>query len=231
MSAVILSKYAFVHKNFKKIAVSVFAIAMIFTVTTSIRIWGSNNLYIYCFTDKYDCQYILVDNAFGGEYLIIDEKTSSDSVSSVLNAMRENKFTKIDGIIVVGDVDDYYLEKLQMYTNCPYVYSSNRSGNASNGIYVGTSVVESGLTIGYLNYGTLDIVSGGITLRILASDYYVSEGNYDILVSYNLISGDTEGKYIVCDAGFDNSVKNCVPSTFTFEIKNDKIKVQSSWRY
>ncbi len=231
MSAVILSKYAFVHKNFKKIAVSVFAIAMIFTVTTSIRIWGSNNLYIYCFTDKYDCQYVLVDNAFGGEYLIIDEKTSSDSVSSVLNAMSENKFTKIDGIIVVGDVDDYYLEKLQMYTNCPYVYSSNRSGSASNGIYVGTSVVESGLTIGYLNFGTLDIVSGGITLRILASDYYVSDGNYDILVSYNLISGDTEGKYIVCDAGFDNSVKNCVPSTFTFEIKNDKIKVQSSWRY
>ena len=83
--------------------------------------------------------------------------------------MSENKFTKIDGIIVVGDVDDYYLEKLQMYTNCPYVYSSNRSGNASNGIYVGTSVVESGLTIGYLNYGTLDIVSGGITLRILAT--------------------------------------------------------------
>ncbi|MDE6472753.1 MAG: ComEC/Rec2 family competence protein [Clostridia bacterium] len=231
LSAVILSKYVFTHKNIKRVAVLVFAVALIFMTTASFRIWGSNNLYVYCFTDKYDCQYVLVDNAFGGEYLIIDEKTSSDSVSSVLNAMSENKFTKIDGIIVVGEVDDYYLDKLQMYTNCPYVYSPNRTGSTSNGIYVGTSVIESGLTIAYINYGTLDIVSGGTTLRILASDYYVSDDNYDILVTYNVISGDTEDKYIVCDIGFDNSIKNCVPSTFTFEINNDKIKVQSSWRY
>ncbi|MDE6870444.1 MAG: hypothetical protein K2J75_06920, partial [Clostridia bacterium] len=97
----------------------VFAVALVFTVSTAFRIWGSNNLYVYCFTDKYDCQYILVDNAFGGEYLIINDKTSSDSVASVKNAMSENKFAKIDGIIIVGDVDEFYLEKLQISTNCP----------------------------------------------------------------------------------------------------------------
>lgn len=232
LSVVILSKYVFAHKSVKKIAAAVFATALIFMTATSFRIWGSNNLYVYCFSDKYDCQYVLVDNAFGGEYLIINDNTSSDSVSCVLNAMSQNKFNKVDGIIVVGEIDDNYLAKLQMYTNCPYVYSPNKSGRVGNGVYVGSSVVESGLTIGFRNYGILDVVSGGKTLRIMARDFYAGDNyNCDIIVAYSVVSGDTEGKYIVCDAGFDNSVKNCVPSTFTFEIKNDKIKVQSSWRY
>lgn len=231
LSAVAFSKYVFVNKNFKRVAAVVFAVALVFMTTTSFRIWGSGNLYVHCFTDKYDCQYVLVDNAYGKEYLIINGKTSGDSVSSALKAMSENKFTSLDGIIVVGDVDDYYLGKLQMYTNCPYVYSTDKVGDAPSGVYVGTSVIESGLTIGYLNYGILDIVSGGKTVRVLADDFYVSDDNYDILVTYNVISGNTDGKYIVCDIGFENSIKNCVSSTFTFEIKNDKIKVQRSWRY
>ena len=142
LSAVVFSKYVFVNKNVKKIAAVVFAISLVFMTSTSFRIWGSNNLYVYCFTDKYDCQYVLVDNAFGGEYLIINDNTSSDSVSSVLNAMSENKFNKVDGIIVVGDVDNNYLAKLQMYTNCPYVYSPDKTGSVGNGVYVGSSIVE-----------------------------------------------------------------------------------------
>ncbi|MDE6211212.1 MAG: ComEC family competence protein [Clostridia bacterium] len=228
LSALLLSEYVFVHKNLKRIAAVVFAVALVFTVSTAFRIWGSNNLYVYCFTDKYDCQYILVDNAFGGEYLIINDKTSSDSVASVKNAMSENKFAKIDGIIIVGDIDEFYLEKLQMSTNCPYVYSATYN---SAGIYLGTSVNEDGMTAGYLNYGTLDLVSGGTTLRVMADEYYYeSDENYQILVTYNVISAETDGKYIVCDIGFDNSVKNYVPSTFTFELNNDRIKVERSWR-
>ncbi len=128
----------------------------------------------------------------------------------------------------MGDVDDYYLRKLQMSTNCPYVYGATYM---SSGIYAGNSVVEDGLTAGYLNYGTLDIVSGGTTLRVMAEEYYYDiDKNYQILVTYNVISADTDGKYIVCDIGFDNSVKNYVPSTFTFEVNNDRIKVERSWR-
>ncbi|MDE6372808.1 MAG: ComEC/Rec2 family competence protein, partial [Clostridia bacterium] len=228
LSAVLLSQYVFVNKNIKRIAAVVFAIVLVFSVSTAFRVWGSNNLYIYCFTDKYDCQYILVDNAFGGEYLIINDKTSGDSVASVKNAMNKNKFKKIDGIIIVGDVDGYYLKKLQMSTNCPYVYSATYN---SAGIYLGTSIVEDGMTTGYLNYGTLDLVSGATTLRVLADGYYdLSDDNSEILVTYNMIGADTEDKYIVCDIGFDNSVKNYVPSTFTFELNNDRIKVERSWR-
>ncbi|MDE7191864.1 MAG: ComEC/Rec2 family competence protein [Clostridia bacterium] len=229
LSAVLLSQYVFVHKNVKRIAAAVFVVSLAFTVSTAFRIWGSNDLYVHCFEDKYDCQYILVDNAFGGEYLIINDKMSGDSVASVKYAMSENKFSKIDGIIIVGEVDDYYLEKLQMSTNCPYVYSA---AYTSSGIYVGRAIVEDGLTVGYLDYGTLDLVSGGTTLRVIAEEYYnLSDENYQILVTYNLVSADTEGKYIVCDLGFNNSVKNYVPSTFTFELNNDRIKVDRFWRY
>ncbi|MDE6275461.1 MAG: ComEC family competence protein [Clostridia bacterium] len=232
LSVVMLSEYVFTNKNLKRIALAVFAIVLVFTTSTAARIWGSNNLYVYCFTDKYDCQYILVDNAFGGEYLIINDKTSSDSVACVKRAMNENKFAKVDGIIVVGDVDGYYLEKLQLSTNCPYVYSANESEFVSEGIYAGKAIAEDGLAIGYLNYGALDVVSGKTTLRVVAEEnYYASDGDYQILVTYNAVSIETDGKYIVCDAGFDNSVKNYVPSTFTFEINNDRIKVESSWRY
>lgn len=228
LSVLLLSEYIFVHKNIKRIAAIIFVFALVFTISAAFRIWGSNDLYVYCFADKYDCQYILVDNAFGGEYLIINDRTSGDSVESVKKAMSENKFAKIDGIIIVGDVDDYYLRKLQMSTNCPYVYGATYM---SSGIYAGNSVVEDGLTAGYLNYGTLDIVSRGTTLRVMAEEYYYDiDKNYQILVTYNVISADTDGKYIVCDIGFDNSVKNYVPSTFTFEVNNDRIKVERSWR-
>ncbi|MDE5756853.1 MAG: ComEC/Rec2 family competence protein, partial [Clostridia bacterium] len=231
LSAVMLSEYVFANKNIKRIAAAVFAIALLFTTSTAFRIWGSNDLYVYCFEDKYDCQYVLVDNAFGGEYLIVNGRTSSDSVASVKSAMRENKFAKIDGIIVVGEVDGFYIAKLQMYTNCPYVYSFGQE-HTSGGIYMGASVIENGLTAGYLNYGTLDVVSGNTTMRIVADEYYYAgDGNYQILVTYDIIDADTDGKYIVCDLGFDKSVKNYVPSTFTFELNNDRIKVERSWRY
>ena len=231
ISVVAVSEYVFAHKNIKRIATVVFAIALVFMMTTSFRIWGSNDLYVYCFSDKYDCQYILVDNAFGGEYLIINNKTSDDSISSVKTAMSENKFAKVDGIIIVGDVDGYYLSKLLMATNCPYVYGAENLSGTADGIYAGDSVLESGLTIGYSNSQTMDLVSGGKTLRVLAGDIYESGENSDIIVTYSVVDFDANGKYVVCDAGFDKSVKNCVPSTFTFELNNDRIKVESSWRY
>ena len=231
-SAVLLSEYVFAHKNFKRITAVVFVAAMVFSLSASFRIWGSNDLYVHCFADKYDCQYLLVDNAFGGEYLIVNGRTSSDSAASVQSAMSKNKFAKIDGIIIVGDVDEYYLKKLQMSVNCPYVFTANGVGNTSSGIYAGSSVVEDGMTAGFLNYGTFDLVSGKTTLRVVADEYYsYGEENWQILVTYDLIGDDAEGKYIVCDLGFRNSIKNYVPSTFTFELNNDRIKVERSWRY
>lgn len=232
ISAVALSELTFVDKNFKKIALAVLAVISVFTISTSVRLWGSDDLYVRCFTDKYGCQYLLVDNAFGGEYLIVNDKTSGDSVACIERAMRENKFASVDGIIIVGDVDEFYLEKLQLSVNCPYVYCANPNEYLSIGIYAGSSVAEDGLVIGYLDNDTLDIVSGNTTLRVLAEEkYFVADGNYQILVTYNVVGGNTDCKYIVCDLGFDNSMENYVPSTFTFEINNDRIKVESSWRY
>ena len=228
--AVTLSQYVFANKTFKKIMGAVLCFTLIFTLSTSLRLWGSDDLYVACFTDKYQCQYLLIDNAFGGQYLVINDKTSSDSADAVKNAMKENKFGKIDGIIIVGEVDKTQLEKLMMHTGCSYIYSFSQD-YMSIGIFSGDSVLQDGLTVGFINRGVLDIVADRVTVRVVADGYNVVNDDYDVLVTYSPIDSVPDGKYAVCEQGFQNSMKNYVSGTFTFELNNDRIKVERFWRY
>lgn len=96
---------------------------------------------------------------------------------------------------------------------------------------MGDHIVESGLVISYLSRGCLDITLGERTVRVLARDYYAIDEEYDVLVTYSPTAGSTDGKYIVCEYGYTNSLENYVSGAFTFKINNDRIKVDRFWRY
>lgn len=226
-----LSKYVFVDKRAKKILAAVTCIALVFTMSASVRIWGRGNAYIHCFVDKYECQYVLIDNAYGGNYLIINDNVSSDTVDCVLKEMSGHKFSNLDGIVIVGDVSMRELEKLRLYTACPYVYTYSGGEVFDGETVAGNSIIEKGLVIAFNSSGCLDVTLGKRTLRVLAQDYVLQDNGYDILVAYSPIADGVDGKYIVCDTGFENSLENYVSGSFTFEINNDRIKVNRFWRY
>ena len=66
---------------------------------------------------------------------------------------------------------------------------------------------------------------------MLARDYYAIDEEYDVLVTYSPTASSTNGKYIVCEYGYTNSLENYVSGAFTFKINNDRIKVDRFWRY
>ena len=92
-------------------------------------------------------------------------------------------------------------------------------------------IIEKGFTLTFINSGTLEMVAGRTSIRILAEDYYSLDDGYDILITYDaqdFVDGD---KYIVCERGYTNSLQNYLPSTFTFRLNNGKIHINPSWRY
>lgn len=231
VATVALSQYVFADKKLKRIVASVMCIALVLTTSSTLRLWGSGNAYVHCFTDDYGCQYLLVDNAFGGNYLIINDEVGIDAENAVVQEMVKHKFAKLDGIVIVGDVDVGEVDRLKLVTACPYVYAFESSQVADGAVIMGDHIVESGLVISYLSRGCLDITLGERTVRVLARDYYAIDEEYDVLVTYSPTAGSTDGKYIVCEYGYTNSLENYVSGAFTFKINNDRIKVDSFWRY
>lgn len=229
LAAVALSEFVFINKKAKRIAAIVIMAAIILSTSASLRLWGTDNAYVCCYTDAYESQFVLVDNAFGGNYLIVNGKLSSDSVDATLGSMQDNKFSKIDGIIIADEVDEYYLTKLQMYANCSKVYRFDGLDFLSDS-EVGGYVVEKGLVVAYVNLGEVDVIIGDCVIKVLAEDYFPEEDDFDVLVTYAPTDKETQGKYVVCDVGYKNSLENYVSGTFTFEINNDKIKVGRFWR-
>ncbi|MDE5549660.1 MAG: ComEC/Rec2 family competence protein, partial [Clostridia bacterium] len=228
----LLSKYFFANVKIKKIAAVALALCLCLGVATNITKWGNENAIVYCYADKYDSQYVFVENANGGRYLIVNGKFTDDTVSSTLTFINRKGFAKVDGIAVVGeDGDGRVLQKLAQNLNCADIYAFNEDEFSDVSLYAKSFLVEDGLTLSFLNYGTLEIVAGKSVIKVLSEDYFVADNNYDILIAYEEQTLPTDGQYVVCKAGNENSLQNYLPTTFTFRLKNGKILMNRSWRY
>ncbi|MBD5099859.1 MAG: ComEC/Rec2 family competence protein [Clostridiales bacterium] len=228
----LLSKYFFADKKIKKVTAVALAICLCLGVVTNITKWGNENAIVYCYEDKYDAQYAFVENADGGRYMIVNGRLTDDTVSSALNFINRKGFAKVDGIAVVGeDVNGNVLQKLAQNLNCSDIYAFNVDEFIDVSLYAKSFVIEDGLTLTYFNSGTLEIIAGKSVIRVIAEDYNSLDDNYDILISYDAQTSLKEGQYAVCKTGNENSLKNNLPSTFTFRLNNGKILINPSWRY
>lgn len=228
----LMSKYFFADEKIKKITAIALAICLCLSVVTNITKWGNENAIVYCYEDKYDAQYAFVENAGGGRYMIVNGKLTDDTVSSTLTFINRKGFAKVDGIAVVGEaLDGRILQKLAQNLNCPNIYAFNSDEFIDVSLYAEKFVIEKGLTLSFLDSGTLEIIAGKSVIRVLTEDYYSSDDNYDILISYDTQTTPDEGQYIVCKIGNENSLQNYLPTTFTFRLKNGKILINRSWRY
>ncbi|MDE7079552.1 MAG: ComEC/Rec2 family competence protein [Clostridia bacterium] len=228
----LLSKYFFASVKIKKITAVILALCLCLSIALNITRWGNENAIVYCYEDKYDSQYAFVENANGGRYLIVNGKLTDDSVSATSTFMNRKGFAKVDGIAIVGEEPNGVIaQRLAQTLNCNdiYAFDENEFGDVS--MYAKNFVVEEGLTLSFLNSGTLEIVAGKTIIRVLAQDYYSLDDNYDILICYDAQTAPKDGQYVVCKTGNTNSLQNYLPTTFTFRLNNGKILINASWRY
>ena len=227
----LLSKYFFADAKIKKITAIVLALCLCLSIVLNITRWGNENAIVYCYEDKYDSQYAFIENVNGGRYLIVNGKFTDDTVSATSTFMNKKGFAKVDGIAVVGEeLDGKTLQRLAQTLNCTDIYAFNENEFVDVSLYAKNFVIEDGLTLSFLNSGTLEIVAGKSVIRLLAEDYYSLDGNYDILICYDAQTTPDEGQYIVCKTGNANSLQNYLPTTFTFRLNNGKILINPSWR-
>ena len=93
----------------------------------------------------------------------------------VVQEMSKHKFGKLDGIVIVGDVDVGEVDRLKLVAACPYVYAFESSQVADGAVIMGDHIVESGLVISYLSRGCLDITLGERTVRVLRELEHIEE--------------------------------------------------------
>lgn len=228
----LLSKYFFANGKIKKITAIALSVCLCLSVAVNITRWGNENAIVYCYADKYSSQYAFVENAGGGRYLIVNGRFTDDTVLSTREFMNRKGFARVDGIAVVGeDIDSKGVLKLAQSLNCMNLYAFAEDEFSDISLDAQNLIIEKGFTLTFINSGTLEIVAGGTSIRILAEDYYSLDDGYDILITYDaqdFVDGD---KYIVCERGYTNSLQNYLPSTFTFRLNNGKIHINPSWRY
>ncbi|MDE5991082.1 MAG: hypothetical protein K2H36_05820, partial [Clostridia bacterium] len=170
--------------------------------------------------------------ANGGRYLIVNGKLTDDSVSATSTFMNRKGFAKVDGIAIVGEEPNGVIaQRLAQTLNCNDIYAFDENEFVDVSLYAKNFVVEEGLTLSFLNSGTLEIVAGKTIIRVLAQDYYSLDDNYDILICYDAQTTPKDGQYVVCKTGNANSLQNYLPTTFTFRLNNGKILINASWRY
>ncbi|MDE6189535.1 MAG: ComEC/Rec2 family competence protein [Clostridia bacterium] len=224
--AVTLSKYCFVNRKAKKIIAIALVVCICLTVVCNITRWGNEDAILYCYVDKYDNQYAIIENVRGGRYLITNGQLTDDSVSSTLTYMNKRGFVKIDGIVLVGEefrVSN--VSRLAQNLNCVSVYSFS-DVFSSAGLSTANYLLEEGLTLAFLNGGTLEIIAGKTVIRVLAEGYSSADDDFDVLLTYEATQNAGDGQYIVCSSGYTNSLQNYMPTTFTFRLKNGKILVR-----
>jgi len=232
IAIVLLSEYVFVNKKFKAVTASVIALSMLLTMSFSARRAGDAAAQIFCYEDIYGCQYMLVDNTDGGDYLIVNGKLSSDSVSAARKAMEDRRFKSVDGIIVVGDkVDGGALLRLASATNCREIFSFGEHDYLQIGFVARNHIVDGALIFGYDGRGSAELCIGANSVRILADGYILHENDFDVLLTYAFAGDMEEGQYCVCSDASGKYYKNYMPSTFTFKIKNDKLVTNVFGRY
>lgn len=230
--AVLLSKYVFLDKKVKKAVAAALAVCLCLGVVCNVARFGSENAVLYCYADKNETQYAFIENVKGGRYLIVNGDVTSESISSAVEIMSVKGFAKADGIALVGDgFDSERVAMLAQRLNCSTVYYYGASGFETSGLISKDYVIEDGMTLAFSNCDCLDIVAGGTVIRTLAKGSTLPDSDYDVLLSYEAQYTPDEGQYIVCSAGYINSLQNYLPTAFTFRLKNGKILIGQNWRY
>ncbi|MDE5616764.1 MAG: ComEC/Rec2 family competence protein, partial [Clostridia bacterium] len=228
----LLSKYFFADRKIKKIVATALALCIFLSVALNVTRWGNENALVLCYSDKYGSQYAFVENVDGGRYLVVNGRFTDDTVAATRDFMNKKGFARVDGIAVVGeDPDSKSILKLAQSINCMNLYAFASDEFSDIAMNADNHVVEDGFTFAFINSGTLEIVAGKSVIRILADDYYSLDENYNILITYDAQNSPEDGKYVVCDTGYTNSLQNYLPATFTFRLNNGKILISQIWRY
>lgn len=231
-SVVFLSEYFFVADKAKKISAAVLSVCFCISVAVNSRSLNSEYLTVYCFEDKYECQYVLLDNAGGGSYLVLNSRLSGDTAEAVAAFMKKKGFSSLDGIITVGDgMSENAVRSLAEKTGASLICSYDPFRYGDSFAQCSDYLSESNFDVYFTAAGNLKIVAADTKIAVIADGYYSSGEECDILVSYSPCDDPFAAQYIVCGSGYTNSLQNYLPPTFTFRLKNGRILMNPSWRY
>lgn len=231
-SVVFLSEYFFVADKAKKISAAVLSVCFCISVAVNSRSLNSEYLTVYCFEDKYECQYVLLDNAGGGSYLVLNGRLSGDTAEAVAAFMKKKGFSSLDGIITVGDgMSENAVRSLAEKTGASLICSYDLFRYGDSFAQCSDYLSESNFDVYFTAAGNLKIVAADTKIAVMADGYYSSGEECDILVSYSPCDDPFAAQYIVCGSGYTNSLQNYLPPTFTFRLKNGRILMNPSWRY
>lgn len=221
----ILSEYVHIPDKAKKIAASVAGAAVIAGVIFNMNLRFEDEIYLRGFTDSSGCQIVFIDDAKRGGYLIVNGEADYTACTQIRDIMRDEHIRNIDGVFVVGECSNESISDIMLYSNCTKLYSFAPNEYAYTGYAYDSIVVGDDYMLGYYYKGLLEIILGGVNIKVLADGYTLNkiDDTYDILICYDSVGELVDGRYAVCEEGYVNSLKNYVSSAFTIRIKDDRI--------
>lgn len=225
-----LSDFCMIERKFKRITAVVLCAVCIGGALPSLKGAGRSASAIYCYTDRYGRQAALFKADEIGNYLIVDGTFDEECARASAEVMNKRMIGVIDGLIVTdpSGIESALHFAVQLGIQEIFFANADAVDLSRGGARAYSLKLTDRMTIWFESASVCRIRADGFDLVIAPPDADADAvGDYDLA-----IGGYAEGSgYRIDQKGYEASLPNCMPSQFTFYLKDGKIIKIPAWSF